>query len=50
MTLTLRPKGRGKWSTVTVEITGKRAAPMLWKVGDEFPMKGIVFRVVEVKA
>lgn len=48
--LTLRPIGRGNWTTVTMMIQGTRATPLLVRVGDKVPVGGIVFRVVRVQA
>ncbi len=50
MTVVLKPRGRGNWATVTLQLTGGRAAPLLAKVGDLVPLWGVVYRVVEVQA
>jgi hypothetical protein len=50
MTLTLRPPGRGNWTLLTVVITGTRAAPLLFRKGHRFPIAGVNYRIVEVKA
>lgn len=50
MTLVLKPAGRGNWSATLVEITGKRASPLLFRVGQLLPLGGVTFRVCEVRA
>lgn len=50
MVLVLKPPGRGKWSPIIVTITGRRAAPMLFRRGDLFPLGGALFRIAEVRA
>lgn len=47
--LILRPAGRGNWATATLKIDSSRAQPLLVKVGDRFPIAGVVWRVVEVR-
>jgi hypothetical protein len=46
--LILRPPGRGNWAPVILAIEGKRAAPLLVRVGDLIPLAGQVFRVAKV--
>lgn len=48
MTLHLRPVGRGRWRLAVMTLTSDRAAPYAVKVGDRFPLAGIVWRVVKV--
>lgn len=48
MTLICRPKGRGNWSPVTVQVDSQRAAPLLVRVGQVFTLGGIVFRISKV--
>lgn len=50
MTLTLKPIGRGNWTTITMIVTGDRASPLLVKVGDQITIGGAVFRITEIKA
>ena len=50
MTLILKPKGRGRWATVVLQVHGHRAAPLLVKPGDPVTLAGVVFRIVEVLA
>jgi hypothetical protein len=46
--LILRPAGRGNWHQLVMAIEGPRALPLLVKVGDRFPLAGVVWRVVKV--
>jgi len=48
LTLVTKPAGRGRWRTITIEIKGDRAAPLLVKLGDRIPVGGLVLRVVRV--
>lgn len=48
MTIVCRPAGRGRWTTITMEIKGDRAAPLLVKPGDRIPVGGLILRVVKV--
>ena len=50
MTLTLKPIGRGNWTTITMTVEGDRANPLLVKIGDTIEIGGITFRVTEVTA
>jgi hypothetical protein len=50
LTLTLKPKGRGGWSTTTLVLTGRRAQPMLVQPGQTFALGGVVWRIVKVSA
>jgi len=38
--LVLKPPGRGSWSPLLVEITGKRAQPLLQRPGDRVVLFG----------
>lgn len=49
MTLTLKPIGRGNWTTITMIVTGDRASPLLVKIGDRITIGGVVFRITEIK-
>lgn len=46
--LILRPTGRGNWRTAQLSIDTDRAQPLLVKVGDRFPLAGLMWRVVKV--
>lgn len=48
--LVLKPKGRGNWSPLRVTVEGKRASPLLFRVGQILLLAGVTFRVCEVKA
>jgi hypothetical protein len=50
VTLTLKPKGRGRWRTVTMQVVGSRAQPLLVKAGELITLGGIVFRICKVEA
>lgn len=46
--LVLKPKGRGNWASLTVAIEGKRASPLLIRVGQTFQLGGVVWRIAKV--
>lgn len=46
--LTLKPKGRGNWATLSVEILGPQALPLLFRVGETIVLAGAVFRICKV--
>lgn len=48
MMLILKPKGRGNWSTVDMVISGARALPLLFQVGQTFTMGGVVWRICRI--
>lgn len=48
MTLVLRPRGRGNWKTVLLQVKGWRAESLLVRRGQTIELGGIVFRIVEV--
>jgi hypothetical protein len=48
VTLILVPPGRGNWSQTMVQITGRRAAPLFFKVGAMFELGGRMFRIAKV--
>lgn len=48
--LILKPKGRGNWSPVTVDIKGQRAGPLLFRVGTYVLLGGVTFRIHKVLA
>lgn len=49
MTLILRPRGRGNWTTLVLRVEGDRAAPILVRRGQLIPLGGVTYRIVEVK-
>lgn len=49
MTLLLRPKGRGAWTPVVMTVQGKRANPLLIRVGQTLSLGGIVFRICSIQ-
>ena len=50
MILTLKPIGRGNWSTLTLRLDGTRAQPLLVRVGELINLAGVTWRVCEVMA
>ena len=48
MTLICKPKGKGNWSPITMAIEGKRAGPLLFRVGSTFFLGGGTFRICRV--
>lgn len=50
MTLILRPIGRGNWAPTTLRIEGGHALPMLFRVGQQLPLGGVLFRISKVVA
>jgi hypothetical protein len=50
MTLILKPRGRGNWGTVVLQVHGQRAAPLLVRVGDPIVLGGVTFKITEVLA
>lgn len=50
VTLTLRPRGRGNWSTLTMQLDGDRAQPLLFRVGSTVVLAGVTFRICKVTA
>ncbi len=46
--LILKPKGRGNWACVDVTISGRRALPLLFQVGQTFTMGGVVWRICRI--
>lgn len=46
--LVLKPKGKGNWSPVLLEIRGKRASPLLIRKGDLITLGGVTFRISKV--
>lgn len=48
MTLTLKPKGRGNWAIVTMELAGVGVKPLLFPVGSTLVLAGITFRICKV--
>ena len=50
MTLVCVPAGRGNWAAATLRLVydGPQTAPFLAKVGEEFTVAGVTWRVREV--
>lgn len=48
--LILKPKGRGNWSVLRVQLDGDRAQPLLFRVGETITLAGVVYRICEVTA
>lgn len=46
--LFLVPPGRGNWARVTVEIKGRHAIPLAFRVGDLFTLGDRVFRIARI--
>jgi hypothetical protein len=45
----LKPKGKGNWAPLTMQIDGRHVTPLSVRVGQLLPIGGIVFRVCEVR-
>ena len=50
MTLILRPIGRGNWRPTRMQIEGGHALSLLFRVGQQLPLGGVLFRICEVIA
>jgi len=50
MTLILRPIGRGNWRPTRMQIEGGHTLPLLFRVGQQLPLGGVLFRICEVIA
>lgn len=50
MTLVLKPRGRGNWSSITLEVKGARALPLLIQRGQTLTLGGLVWRICKVLA
>lgn len=50
LTLVLKPQGRGNWKPLVLSVVGERAAPLLVRVGEIWPIGGINFRIVSVNS
>jgi hypothetical protein len=48
LTLSLKPKGRGRWTPVTLSIESPRAAPLLVRAGQLLTLGGVVWRICKV--
>jgi len=46
--LILKPRGRGRWASMTVTLEGKRASPLLIRAGQLLTLGGIVWRICRV--
>jgi hypothetical protein len=49
VTLELKPKGRGNWSTMTMQLDGERGG-LLIRAGQLLTLGGVVWRIVRVSA
>ena len=49
MMLVLKPLGRGNWASITMQVDGARAAPLLIRVGDRMVLGGVTFRIAGVR-
>lgn len=47
--LTLKPKGRGNWRPMTMELSGERGG-LLIRAGQLLTLGGVVWRIVRVSA
>jgi hypothetical protein len=54
VTVVLKLPGRGRYSLVTVTYTQRlqpgQPTPLQLRKGDPFPINGVVYRVIEVRA
>ena len=46
--LVLKPRGRGNWKRLYLQISGAHLPFMMVKAGDLVPLGGVVFRVCKV--
>lgn len=46
--LILKPKGRGRWTPITMAIEGPRASPLLIRAGQLITLGGVVWRICRV--
>lgn len=46
--LILKPKGRGRWNSITMRIEGERASPLLIRAGQTLVLGGVVWRICSV--
>lgn len=49
MTIVLKPKGRGNWSSMTMQLAGERGG-LLIRAGQLLTLGGVVWRIVSVIA
>ena len=49
MTLVLKLKGRGNWTSVVMALDGVRVSPLLIRAGQTFTLGGVVWRICEVR-
>ena len=49
MTLTLKPKGRGNWRAMTMELAGERGGLFI-RAGQLIFLGGVTWRIVKVSA
>jgi len=51
VTLVVKPKGRGRWSPMTVRIDARRRGlALIVKPGETFSLGGVVWRICAVQA
>lgn len=48
MILLLRPRGRGNWAPVRMEIKGRRLESLLVRRGQTFELGGVLWRIAGV--
>jgi hypothetical protein len=46
--LILRPRGKGNWAPLVLAIEGRRASPLLIRVGQLVTLGDLVFRISKV--
>lgn len=47
--LILKPKGRGNWRTLVLQVSGHHLPGLTVRPGDVVPLGGVLFRVCEVR-
>lgn len=50
MSVTCKPVGRGNWASLVLTYAGPQMAPFVVRVGEQFNLAGIVWRVCKVEA
>ena len=48
MTLILRPRGRGNWAAITIQVSGRRLGPIDFHVGQLVMLGGANWRISKV--
>lgn len=49
MTLVCVPVGRGNWAVLRLQYEGPQTAPFLAKVGEQFTVAGVTWRVRSIE-